>query len=100
MDRVPESCLEFPPACGIITAERILYHIYAQSDPVEALLPPALMGNYTMPALRPWYNNHGADKYTLPDKMEKFLQPERSAPLDVCNCNMSTKGEMLYIWTG
>ena len=30
---------------GIITAERILYHIYAQSDPVEALpLPPAPMG--------------------------------------------------------
>ena len=55
---------------------------YAQSDPVEAEpLPLALMGNYT-----------------LPDKMEKFLQPERSAPLD--DCNMSIKGEMLYIWTG
>ena len=48
--------------CGTISAGRIVYAYIAQSDSVEAgPLPPALMGNYTMAVLRPWYNIRRAD---------------------------------------
>ena len=75
--------------CGTISAGRILYAYIAQSDSVEAgPLPPALMGNYTMAVLRPWYNIRRADIiriYVQSDPVEAGPLP----PALMGNCTMA-----------